>query len=239
MQTTKITPFHRSLTVVLAAGVGLLIAGCQSPSSSNSSRTNAPNTALVTNPKPIAVCDFSFDVADLRTEQDSKSGHEGPARRVMTNLRPGETPEQKAARLANLLSETIAKELATLKLPAMHQPKGAPWPASGLVVTGEFLQVDEGNRLKRAVVGFGAGASEALVQVEVFDLAQNRNKPILVYGTGSGSKSTPGGLVTMNPYAMAARYVLSRNATDKDVRTLGKQIAKDLARVEAGELPKH
>ena len=38
---------------------------------------------------------------------------------------------------------------------------------------------------------------------------------------------------------MAAKYVLSRNATEKDVRKLGSQIAKDLAQVEAGGLPKH
>jgi len=44
--------------------------------------------------------------------------------------------------------------------------------------------------------------------------------------------------VAMNPYAMAAKYVLSRNATEKEVRQLGKQIAKDLAQVEAGGVPK-
>jgi hypothetical protein len=54
------------------------------------------------------------------------------------------------------------------------------------------------------------GATEALAKVEVFDLAQNHEKPILVYGTGTGSKPMPGAVVFMNPDAMAAKYVLSR-----------------------------
>ncbi len=104
------------------------------------------------------------------------------------------------------------------------------------MVAGEFLQVDEGNQLRRAIVGFGAGATEVLVQVAVYDLQQSRERPVLVYGTGTGSKPMPGAVVTLNPYAMAAKYVLSRNATEKDVRKLGKQIARDLAQVEAGHL---
>jgi hypothetical protein len=250
MKPITFTQLLRPALVTLGAVSLFLGTGCQSTSTGSQPATNAgsasaaalapatTNATLAANPRPVAVHDFAFDVAHLRTDQGVMAGREGPAKRVLGNLRPEETPAQKAARLAGLLSETIAQELTALKIPATREPQGTPWPATGLVVRGEFLQVDEGNRLKRAVVGFGAGATEALVQVEVYDLEQNREKPILVYGTGTGSKPTPGGIVAMNPYAMAAKYVLSRNATEKDVRHLGKQIAKDLAQVEAGALPK-
>ena len=240
MKTTTLARFRRSVAAALATGLSFLVVGCQSTSSGKATAAAAAtNAMLMANPRPVVVCDFAFDVARLRTDEGLTPGREGPDRRIMGNLRPEETTEQKAARLAGLLSETISKELTAMKIPATRQPKGAPWPATGLVVGGQFMQVHEGNRLKRAVVGFGAGATEALVQVEVFDLAQNRDKPILVYGTGSGSKPKPGGVLSMNPYAMAAKYVLSRSATEKDVRALGKQIAKDLAQVEGGGVPKH
>jgi hypothetical protein len=228
--------------VIVALGAALLLpgAGCQSTSTGTSAaaRPAIPQATPVVNPRPVVVCDFAFDVAQLHSDQGLLSSREGPAKRILGGLRAEETPAQKAARLAGLLSETIAKELAALKIPASRQPPGAALPADGLVVGGEFLQVDAGNRLKRAVVGFGAGAAEVLVQVAVYDLAQSREHPILVYGTGAGSKPMPGGIVAMNPYAMAAKYVLSRNATEKEVRQLGKQIAKDLAQVEAGGVPK-
>ena len=231
---------------LLGVAVLLLGAGCQSTSNDNtatarSTAAAATSTApaLVAHPRPVVVHDFAFDVAQLHTDQGLLPNREGPAKRVVGELRGGESPAERAARLAGLLSETIAKELTEMKIPATRAERTAPWPAEGFVVGGQFLQVDEGNRLKRAVVGFGAGATEALVQVEVYDLAQSREQPILIYGTGTGSKPLPGGIVAMNPYAMAAKYVLSRNATEKDVRGLGKRIAQDLAQVEAGGVPKH
>jgi hypothetical protein len=228
------------LLVAIGAASLLLIAGCQSTPTGTTSAAPQPNNATQsTNPRPVVVHDFAFEVSQLQTEQGLLAGHEGPAKRIVGELHPQETPAQKAARLAELLSETIANELSTLQIPANRQPLGAPLPADGLLVGGQFLQVDEGNRLKRAIVGFGGGSTEVLVQVAVYDLARSRDEPILVYGTGSGSKPTPGAAVSLNPYAMAARYVLSRNATEKDVRKLGRQIAKDLAQVEAGNLPKH
>jgi hypothetical protein len=246
-----IRPAELSRFVVMAMGAALLLihAGCQSTSPSNATATfpanstasslAAANAALVANPRPVVVRDFAFEVEQMRTEQGILAGRQGPARRIVGGVRAEETPAQKAARLAGLLAETIAKELTARKIPASREPPGAPLTTNGLLVGGEFLQVDEGNRLKRAIVGFGTGATEVLVQVAVYDLAQSREHPILVYGTGTGSKPMPGAIVMMNPYAMAAKYVLSRNATEKDVRNLGKQIARDLAQVEAGAAPKH
>lgn len=227
---------HTNLAVplIIAFGVVSLFvgAGCTSPST-----TATAKVPPITNPRPVVVHDFAFDLADLHTDSSAMSGREGPAKRILGSVQPTETPAQKAARFAELLSSTIASELTNLKIPASRQPRGTPLPADGLVVGGQFVQVDEGNRLKRAIVGFGAGETEVLAQVVIYDLAQSRDQPILVYGTGTGSKPMPGAVVTMNPYAMAARYVLSRNATEKDVRKLGKQIATDLAQVEAGGRP--
>ena len=236
------------MVVILGAGSLLLGTGCQSTSTGGATAARpgdnavpalAPtNSTLMAKPRPVVVQDFKFDVAQLHTDPGLARGRQGPARQVLGNLRPEESPVQKATRFATLLSESIAKELSALMIPATREAPGAPLPADGLVVCGQFMEVDEGNRLQRAMVGFGAGASDVLVQVSVYDLAQSREQPILVYGTGTGSKPMPGGAVSMNPYAMAARYVMSRNATEKDVRKLGKEIAKDLAQIEAGGVPK-
>ncbi len=242
MKTTVIAPITGLLllpgTVSLFWGTG-----CRSgpattdPAGKASSKAEAAPAALVANPRPVVVRDFAFEVGQVHADPGLISGRDGPVKRVVGTVRPEETPTQKATRLAGVLSETIAKELAALKIPAQREAPGAPPLTDGLLVTGEFLQVDEGNRLRRAIVGFGAGATEVLVQVAVYDLRQSRDRPVLVYGTGAGSKPMPGAVVTLNPYAMAAKYVLSRNATEKDVRKLGKQIAHDLAQVEAGNLP--
>ena len=229
-------------TLFLGIGWQSTLPGNCSAASSVSGTASKPATSgalLAAQPRPVVVQDFAFDVAQLHTDQGRMASGKGRAKRVSGNIRPEEKPAEKAARFASLLSETIAKELADLKIPATRAPREAALPADGFVVGGEFLEMDEGNRLKRAVAGFGAGSTEVLVKVAVYDLAQSREQPILVYGTGSGSKPMPGAVVSMNPYAMAVKYVMSRNATEKDVRNLGKQIAKDLAQLQAGGAPKH
>jgi len=204
----------------------MLFAGCQATSNSAAPKVN--------NPRPVAVYDFAYDIVRKPIEADAQQSRQGPVRRIAGNLRPGETPAQKGAEAAGLLSTAIVDELTRLNIPASRYSRNSSWPASGLVVRGEFLQVDEGNQLARAAIGFGAGATEVLAQVEVFDLAKSRSKPMYVYGTGSGSKPKPGAIVTKNPYALAAKYAMSRNASEKDVRQLGERIARDIAKLQAG-----
>jgi len=62
---------------------------------------------------------------------------------------------------------------------------------------------------------------------------------VLVYGTAEASAKAPGGVVmtaaTHNPYAMAARYVLSRRANEDEVEKLGKKIAADLVKISESQ----
>jgi hypothetical protein len=47
-------------------------------------------------------------------------------------------------------------------------------------------------------------------------------------GAASSGKM-PGGAVTMNPYVIAAKFVIGRKATDRDLEKLGGAIAGDVA----------
>ncbi len=216
---------RRIATALLTASLGMLFVSCQATSNSAAPKVN--------NPRPVAVYDFAYDVVGKDAETAVQQSRQGPARRIAGNLRPSETPAQNAAQLSGLLTTAIVEELTKLKIPASRYSRNSSWPATGLVVQGEFLQVDEGNQLARAAIGFGAGATEVLTQVEIYDPAKSRSKPIHIYGTGSGSKPKPGAIITKNPYALAAKYAMSRNASEKDVRKLGKQIAQDIAKLQA------
>jgi len=107
-------------------------------------------------------------------------------------------------------------------------PPGAPAPPSGWLVKGRLVSVDPGNRAMRAVVGFGAGEATTEVTVEVDRLGSETAAPLLRFGTHAESSKMPGGAVTMNPYVMAAKFVLGRQATTRDVHAMGKEIAKQI-----------
>jgi hypothetical protein len=51
-------------------------------------------------------------------------------------------------------------------------------------VQGVFTEVDEGNRLKRAGIGFGKGATSMALQIAISDLAgSNPRAAFAVFGT--------------------------------------------------------
>jgi Domain of unknown function (DUF4410) len=181
--------------------------------------------------RPVYVRDFLFDAQNLKPDQGILGGRGGPVGRLLQNLKPSEDPAAKARQFVELLSNTIVSGLNNAGIFASRLEPGAFTPSAGLLVGGEFLEVDEGNRMRRAMVGFGAGSEEVKVQVEVYDLTKDPNSPFLVYGAGEEGRKTPGAVVFKNPYAAAARYVLSRKATEKDVVKLGNQIAADLVKI--------
>jgi len=196
---------------------------------------NHPAFAQVTAPvapkRPVYVRDFLFDSQNLKPDEGLLGRREGPVGRLLHGLKPSEDPAAKARELVTLLSNTIVAQLNSAGIRATRLEPGTLTPQDGLLVGGEFLEVDEGNRMRRAMVGFGSGSEEVKVQVEVYDLAKDSNSPFLVYGAGEEGRKGPGAVAFRNPYAAAARYVLSRKATEKDVVKLGNQIAADLVKI--------
>lgn len=141
-----------------------------------------------------------------------------------------EDPAAKAAKLVELLSGTIVGELQKKSIPARRLYQGQNVPERGWLVNGQFLEVDEGNRMRRAMVGFGAGATDMQIEVAVTDLGSGRKEPFLLFGTESNTGKAPGAVLMMNPYVAAAKFVLSKKASEKDVKKTGRQIAAVLVK---------
>ena len=68
--------------------------------------------------------------------------------------------------------------------------------ANLLVVDGEFTDISEGNRLRRLVIGFGAGASVLDTNVNVFQTTDEGTRPIIEFTTHADSGKMPGAAVT-------------------------------------------
>jgi len=137
-----------------------------------------------------------------------------------------------ASQVSDVLAKSIIQGLQAenLGFPVEYLPAGAAPPSSGWLVQGQFQEVDPGNRAQRAVIGFGAGEATTEVDVEVDRLGPGTVTPVLSFGTNADSGHAPGAVVTMNPYAAAAKFVLGRNATTRDVEKMGQAIAQEIAK---------
>lgn len=137
------------------------------------------------------------------------------------------TPEQVANALAGSITSALREQ--HLGYPVQRVAPGTPLPPSGWVVRGRFVSVDPGNRAERAVVGFGAGQATTEVQVVVDRLDENGSTPVLEFGSNADSGKMPGAAVTLNPYVAAAKFVLGKQATMRDLQAMGTEIARQIA----------
>lgn len=130
------------------------------------------------------------------------------------------------------MAESLTQALRTKGMTA-ERLRDQNLPGEGWLVQGYFTEIDEGNRLKRAAIGFGRGATSMDLQVTISDLAgSDPRAAFAVFGTAKDPNRIPGALVTMNPYVAAAKFVRQKNATERDVKQTAEQIAEEIVKYE-------
>jgi hypothetical protein len=136
---------------------------------------------------------------------------------------------EEVERLVNFMSDTLVKKLAKAGIYAVRLRATDMRPQSGLILSGVFTQLSEGNHVRRATFGFGSGATKAEVYVNITEASQPLH---LLYSATNQQKSGryPGALVTLNPFAGAARFAMTRNAPEKTVKKTASLIAKQIVK---------
>ncbi len=113
-------------------------------------------------PTRIIVYDFAATADDVA----ASSAITGKSKRRST---PQTANEIRLGReLGRRVALALVKKILAMGLPAERFGAG-PLPQIGdYVITGEFVSIDEGDRLKRMIIGFGAGASKLMTAVEKY-----------------------------------------------------------------------
>jgi hypothetical protein len=198
--------------------------------------SSAAPTAPVA-PPVVYVSDFDLDATNVTP--DSGPGHR--ARGIVGNLLPEgplrqqQDPQARARQIVVLMAQSLTDDLKKAGVDARRVTPGEPLPHSGWQVRGVFLSVDEGNRLRRAMVGMGAGQSQFQVAVSCDDLAKPELPPLYETVEEGASRDMPGAVIKLNPYVIAAKVVLSGRDQKTAVKKSAEQIAGELAqRLKAG-----
>jgi hypothetical protein len=165
-------------------------------------------------------------VTDFDLESDSVKSEGLLSRSRLHVLRE----QSQAQSLVDEMSKAIVSDLAKKGLQAQRLPTAAPLPQQGWLVRGAFLQVDAGNRLRRAVIGFGQGQTDLQVAVAIDNLATGKAPaPLYQMETEAQSGKSPGAVVTLNPYAAAAKFVLAGQDLSRNTKSTASKIADEVA----------
>jgi hypothetical protein len=178
--------------------------------------------------RPSMVYVTDFDLEFPQGAQPPQSSRQGLLGRIRDRLQGGD-PVTRAHALVELMADSLVDDLNKAGLPAQRLYADDPRPTSGWLVRGVVTALDEGNQLKRAMVGMGSGETKLELWVGVSDVARNPDAPFYTLEAADGSGKMPGAaVVKMNPYVAAAKFVMSRHASERDVTRTASEIAKEI-----------
>jgi len=188
----------------------------------------------------VYVTDFELDSGNVKQDTNPLENARQHAGGLLPRpLLRHRDPQQKADEIVTKMADALVNDLRAKGLDARRLASDAPLPAQGWLVRGVFLSVDEGNSMRRAVVGFGSGASQIELAVAVDDLAIQAPQPLyqVIDSESSHAKPGAGAAIALNPYVAAAKFVLSRAGDRKNVDRAAAEVADAVAaRVSA---PQH
>ncbi len=132
-----------------------------------------------------------------------------------------------------MMKTAIVTDLSTRLVPAVAGTK-ADWSSqkNAWIVEGDFVLVNQGSRLLRGVVGFGAGGTKLETRVRVYDLRGTSGTPFLTFSTTGGSNAEPGAILgaTMDPLTLAIGAVSGvAHGCSEDTKRTARMITAELS----------
>lgn len=186
--------------LIIAGSAPLLLVSCAREQTQEGVRYRGPP---LPRPQRIFVPDLGLLASDVKLD-------EGVRERLMQQL-SSETMVQQRLDAGRAAAATLTQEMVTrlgsYGLPAERTTRPVPGlPVPNVVVEGHVLSVDQGNRTRRTLIGFGAGQSQVVVEIQVY-FRDGVGSPRLIdqFESAAESPRTPGAAATMGAGAAAAR----------------------------------
>lgn len=175
----------RGAVAVLALAF-LAAAGCRA-----STRDVVEHGVPQARPQLIIVHDFTSSPGEARLDSGVVS-RIGQRRQVAQGTPLSEQQAQLQQKMTRLMTERLVEEIRKLGFPAESAAQVGAVDGPTLSIEGQFLALDEGNRAKRLLVGFGAGASEVRVAVQLFEGGPGGRRPLEDFSMTARSLAKPG-----------------------------------------------
>jgi hypothetical protein len=179
---------------VVLAVVTLGCAGAQVSQQSSS----AP--VMASRPSQIFVYPFAVSASDVSLN----SGIFQVAYRNMTDENQDAQQQDLARQTAHNICVQIAANLTAKGITTTCLERGVPPTGNNvLLLDGQFTDISEGNRLRRMVIGLGAGASKVDTVIQVIQKTDQGTSEIMDFATNADSGYMPGAGI-MGPAGAAA-----------------------------------
>ena len=191
-------------------------------------------------PSPDRVLVYDFAVSPHDVKLNSAIG--ARLANLVTGAQENEEQVKVGRTVAKVLSESLVKELDQLGLPVEHASGGIMPTARTVMIHGQFLTIDEGNRLRRMVIGFGVGGTDLRTKVQVYQgteaaplllqefeaNAESSRKPGMgpMVGVGAAATSAASAAAVSSGVGVATEF---DQTVEGDAKRTAKEVAKPLS----------
>ena len=175
MHFQRVTPCVAMAGLLACAALGCASAGIQT------SKLYVPEDEVV-KPSVVLVYDFRFSAADVSIDD-----------RVFGGKKPTQAEKDRLGREVSAgFAKALVEKLGEAGIEAQRADSRTSTPLHAWLVKGRFLSVDEGSRAKRVALGFGAGATELEVKVEVFQVTDSGQRKLSEGEAKASGSKMPG-----------------------------------------------
>ncbi len=145
-------------------------------------------------------------VYDLATSPGEIHPDQGVLHQVANAATGMQASERDAAlgdQAQNAFSTELVSRINAMGLRAERASVGTGAAPGDVKIVGAFLDIDQGNQLRRLVIGLGAGASEIDAEIEVLQATAAKPVRVAQFSTHADSGEMPGAALTMGAGAAA------------------------------------
>jgi Domain of unknown function (DUF4410) len=218
MSTARRPVFPSGVWLAGLVAAVLVAAGCgpTSVQSTGSTMTGLPR------PDRILVYDFAVTPDEVKLDQGISAevtrylSDGGASGRTADEIKIGHA-------VANAVSIELVQKLRNYGFVA---ERALGWPArtgSTLLVKGQFLSIDEGNRTERVLIGLGTGRTSVQANVQLYDLTPQGMRTVDSLRADAKSGYKPGMALMLGVGGLAGNLVTS--AVVSGVTTAGSEVS--------------
>lgn len=215
----------------LAVSTFLLIFGC---AQTNVRTTNEIANAGLPRPQQVLIYNFAVSPADIQQNSSIFS----KLSRNMGNSDQTAQQIQLGREVADALATELTQKIAAMGLNPVRAVDNMPVPQGSILITGHFVKIDEGNRLRRNVIGLGLGQSSLDTEVRLLAPGPSGYAELITFEAHADSGDMPGAAV-MGPAGAAAgaatAAVIATNAVVGGVKSYKSSSAEQAKKI-AGKI---
>ena len=187
---------------IAVAGLTVL-AACTSAQS-----TMETTDAMLPEPQVVIVETFAASPDEVKLDEGLSTEIE-QAVRADRGASRADQEVQAGRQVADAIADKLVVEIQDMGLQAR---RGSTVPAgtqNALLIKGQLVSIDEGNRTERVIIGFGAGRSDVRTQVQVYEVTPTGSRLIDTIEVDAKSGLTPGMAETMGVGGLAGHLVMA------------------------------